>query len=135
MSKILLGNTPTLGFGERDATHVACICVCSDVNLLPGQSLKIVPNSAKVEPCEIKERHGIVDPFLTETVMSGTPFYALIEQKFVSELTHQFTVNLESKDSSYPQNVYYEENIYYGERWDDNDDDGFHTSRCRIEGC
>lgn len=72
---------------RRDAIHVAVAPVEAAEDLLPGQHVGLVVGkaSAGVEPI------GVVDPFLTATILKGQRFWLFLYPNTVTSLRHVWT--------------------------------------------
>lgn len=126
-----IGKVQTEGvLGERDAFHVPCVLTSCDYNIAGNTNVKFVDKSlTKVTSCGFVDRHGIVDPFLSQA-NSGQLFWVLLNPNLVTKLNHQFEVNLEIDDSE-PE--YDECSGCYGSPSYDENDDEYEDNSCR--GC
>lgn len=104
MSKIAFGSVnDDYDLGFRDATHMPCVMVFCYDNVKAGQSIKFKTTKAdEVVVCPDSERHGIVDPFLTQVVRGGSnnygraeKFWMLLEPKVVGSLSHSYPLILD----------------------------------------
>lgn len=76
--------------GMRDAFHVPCVLVTSDMKTFGGSPVKFL-NDSKVAPCETASSHGVVDPFLGQ-VLPGQAFWVFVKPALVDNLVHSFEV-------------------------------------------
>jgi hypothetical protein len=111
---ILLKRSAVPEAGDRDAVHVATVCVTSTVDLLPGQTVIFSDRDCKtVVPChEFTMWHAKVNPFLgsKESVPPGEKVWVLVHPRFVSNLTHTFDVSHEIPEPIKPEpEPYYDE--------------------------
>lgn len=82
---------------KRDAIHLAVEPVEAAVNLKPGQRIGIIEGKAywagwhiqtETEIDKLVPYHGIVDPFLPETVQAGEFFWFVMAPRMVKSLRH-----------------------------------------------
>lgn len=81
--------------GTRDAVHVAVfVATCVDRRVTPGQRVCLAADAVHVVPardCPFDKSVGIVDPYLTDPVEPGTPFWVFLDPKTVTGLRHVWT--------------------------------------------
>lgn len=122
--------------GERDAHHVAGIVCCCNSIVEPGQHVKIVDwTASRVELCHKTERHGVVDPFLMNSMEAGRKFWVILNPEVTQDLRHEFTIKGEPKKEV---EVVTEEVKMKSKILEDNDEsdaDESDRERCRREGC
>lgn len=88
-----LGNLITDGDRRRDAIHIAVAPVTSGEALQPGQHIGFVPvgQIETVGLVDADSQVGLVDPFLTETVLPGQRFWLFLYPNTVTSLRHVWT--------------------------------------------
>lgn len=74
----------------RDAVHVAIAPVTANENLRPGQKVLLV-DTASVIAAIGQEWDGIVDPFLTATVLKAQRFWMWMRPGSITSLRHDWT--------------------------------------------
>src|SRR5438105_2038127 len=86
-----LGQLIENGDRRRDAIHIAVAPVTAAERLAPGQHVGLVRegNLELVGPCD--DNIGIVDPFLTEPVESGSRFWLFLYPGTITGLRHVWT--------------------------------------------
>lgn len=124
MSKVAFGEEPDFAVGFKDAAHMPCVVVTCAKFVLPGDHVKFTDGGTQVEECHKGDRHGIVDPFLTEAVPPGKSFYILLLPKVVGSLTHNFPLIIDNNPTNEPECP----------DADENDGDG-EMSECQAMGC
>lgn len=80
-----LGMQPIPDNSGRDAIHLAVEPVIAASCLFPGQHVGLVNGEASAEA---PEKIGIVDPFVTGTVLPGTRFWLVIYPRKITSLRH-----------------------------------------------
>ena len=86
-----------LHVGYRDAIHVPFIVVTCDRNINPGDKISLRMDDKCVlwgygDGIEEPMWHGVVNPFLEQTVLAGKPFRVFIRPECFSRLRHDFTI-------------------------------------------
>jgi hypothetical protein len=83
--------------GTRDAMHVAVIMVTCDVEVKPGHSVEFLPTSTDDHKKVFlsPRREAIVDPFLTNIVQPGEPFWVIVSQAMVTNIRHHYDIKSE----------------------------------------
>lgn len=73
---------------QRDAIHIAIAPVIASVRLMPAEKVSVdgFPEGFTDNPMV-----GIVDPFLSEDVLSGQTFYLFLFPQTVTSLRHEWT--------------------------------------------
>ncbi len=97
MSETLLGQLAPKD-ASRDAIHIACAPVTSDVTIYPGEHLYLVEGSSdKVRPVRLSRSSGtpatvgISDPYLKVSITAGQLFWLCLYPKTVTSLRHEWT--------------------------------------------
>lgn len=83
---------------RRDAFHVPGVLAIEAPgnSLHPGDSVRFTDDSyAAVELCFPAERHGIVDPFITED-LHGLAFWVILSPDKISGLRHHFDITVDA---------------------------------------
>lgn len=80
-----LGMHPIPDNSGRDAIHLAVEPVIAASCLFPGQHVGLVNGEASADA---PEKIGIVDPFVTGTVLPGTRFWLVIYPRKITSLRH-----------------------------------------------
>lgn len=76
---------------QRDAIHVAVIPCQSDEQLQPGCQVRLLPDGKAAAVVDESRPVGIVDPFLTKTVMPGQMFWLFLYPGSITSLRHDWT--------------------------------------------
>ena len=93
MEKLKLGSLVSRNqLGVRDAIHVPVMVVSPRHLLAPGASVVVVDNYLVEETHVLSERHGIIDPYLADTVDPTDACLLIIDPEAVSEVRHDFKV-------------------------------------------
>lgn len=79
------------GEAFRDAIHVAVAPVVAGQELRAGDDVRIDKKDRKAIACNIRDRVGVVDPFLTEPVEAGQRFWLFLLPNTVTSLRHAWT--------------------------------------------
>lgn len=75
---------------KRDAIHIAIAPVVASAVLIPGQHVGFTAsNQETVGPSAVPI--GIVDPFLTNSVLKGERFFLCLYPKSITSLRHEWT--------------------------------------------
>jgi hypothetical protein len=90
----MIQSTPMLGESpkeddRRDAIHIAIVPVVAACNLNRGDHVGLFSNGTA--SWDVKEKIGIVDPFLKEYVKKGETFWLCLYPYSITSLRHVWT--------------------------------------------
>lgn len=86
---------------KRDATHIAVAAVEAGENLVPGNHIGLFDGKAR----QRGKRIGIVDPFLSKTVLKGDKFWLYLYPGSITSLEHKWShPAFSEKQESKPDN-------------------------------
>lgn len=87
--KNLLGKVPQ-ELGDKDAIHVAIVAVRAGATVQPGQRCELNEHREAI-PAE--KGVGVADPFLKGPILTGTPFWLLLNQDAVPNVRHVWDID------------------------------------------
>ena len=89
----LVGKLLVDGAGERDAIHIAVEPVVAGEPIEPGTPVALGASGKAYEAWENLPALGIADPFLTESILSGSRFYMFLFPNTITSLRHVWEHN------------------------------------------
>lgn len=134
-----------VNLGIRDCSHVSCILVTCDVDVLPNTKMEFTDSSfTRVKPSKDKY-HCLVDPFIDEKIKAQKAFWVMVNPKYTKGLVHVFQLSIPGlKDLFKPTDeiIKYDANGYDSEGYDVNgynsngyDRSGYDSSGYDGGGC